>query len=601
MATENLPPLILGDQPPFATRQAVEELLSNLEEKLPKDEGKLDDYYKNNPSKLIALLSLHRYLLHTDALTGLKTKIGAEEAFDRLKARVVGSREQDTGIQLVALVVDVNGFRNLNSGLTHDVGDSFLGNLSAELSLEFRDTSRPNITDSGVGRRSSTTNLDDTVVIRIKGNEFIVMLPVPTGSHLNHNDLILSFSGRVESAFARAQNRTIEYLEAHPTLISNDENIGVIENLSQSTSPGVYGADLLDGKDLGVIIDELTAKKGLVPSLDEIGAAAVRAAHELLSALNSQKEEGLKTQDLLQAVFDRRDRILAIEKELEDIIAIVKDTRDILEENDFKNLDLSQKQRNLIIELVELYKKAIDIDNVTGLKNRHWLERKLAGIIEGNSQESSLIVDAVDTDQEHKGNKETKDPYIKDYLLMIDMAHFGGVNVYNNGETEAGDTILQKFSEILQSQCDSLGKTYGFKASAVRTGGDEFHIVLEGVDLRRWLDERIIDVSDAIEDAESHFKAELNRQIVELAQKELKIFMRGQVEMYPSLALHTGELTEIRTPEGLAQGSDIKEKVRVLIITSEVKKNKPHLSTIRYLGNVGRSLFELAKSAMTRN
>ena len=596
MATETLTPSIPGEQTPAKTRQAVEERLRALEKKLPKDEGKLGEYYGDHPSELIAILALQRYLLLTDALTGLETKIGAEEAFERLKAKVVGSREQGTGIQLVALVVDVNGFRNLNSGLTHDVGDSLLRNLSEELSLEFRDTSRPNSGDYEVDRRSGTTNLDDTVAVRIKGNEFIVMLPVPTDSSLNHDDLFRSFSKRVDLAFARAQNRTKEYLKAHPQLISNDENQVVIEKLSQSTNQGVYGADSLDGKDLGVIINELTAKKGLVPSLDEIGAAAVRSAHGILSALNLQKEKGLKTQDLLQAVTDRKDRILAIEKELEDIIAIVKDTRDFLGENVFQNLDLSQEQRELIIELVELYKEAIDIDNVTGLKNRHWLERKLADIIRGNSQESSLVVDSVDIEQEPEENKETKDPYIKDYLLMIDMAHFGGVNIYNNDETKAGDIILQKFSEILQAKCDA----FGFKASAVRTGGDEFHIVLEGVDLRRWCDESIIDVSDSIKRAESRFKTEVQRQIVESAQKELKIFISGQVEIYPSLALHTGELTEISAPEVLASGSDINETVRVLINKSEVNKVKPRLGTIRYLGSVGCSLLELARSAIKR-
>ena len=217
-----------------------------------------------------------------------------------------------------------------------------------------------------------------------------------------------------------------------------------------------------------------------------------------------------------------------------------------------------------------------------------------------SNAESTLAVDSVYTEQEPEENKETKDPYKKDYLLMIDMANFGGVNIYNNVKTKAGDIVLQKFSEILQAKCDSLGKTHGLKASVVRTGGDEFHIVLEGVDLRRWLDERIIDVSDAIKDAESHFKAELKRQIVESAQKELKIFMSGQVQMYPSLALHTGELTEIKAPEGLAQGSDIKENVRGLINTSEVNKIKPYLGTIRYLGSIGCSLSGLARIAITR-
>lgn len=570
-------------------RTEVEALLNKLETDLPEGRDELNEYYAQNPEVLISILSLHRYLLHTDALTGLSNMIGAEKAYDGLKETVFEAENQETRVSLVAIAVDVNGFSKLNSGLSHDTGDLFLRNLAEALSRKFRDDSRSQQTVPNVDTRTMSVGMSDTAAIRSGGNEFIVILPLPVDSSLRpkdleswRNDIINVFKVRIEEAFKIARQKTKVKLEEQALQKSvssvengiNDEKIlkkrrkeqqkkqqkklTVIDDLSYSESLQVLEAKDLTDKSLNQIISILTKQLPARYSLSDIGASAVRFMHGLITP-NSQAD--FEPPEILKTVYARRQRILYIEEELKNILARINSTRDIMEDKAFGGISISEQERELIIELDGLYKDAIDIDSVTGLKNRHWLERKLADIIGFDSSGTGLV--------ETSTEKEDKSHYIKNYFFMIDMAHFGGVNEYNNSQTDAGDKILQKFSEILKDKCDALGREYGFIATAVKSGGDEFHIVLEGVDISLWLDESV-----DIENAEEKFKAILREEILEKAYIELVKFLELQPEMYPGLYLHTGKLTEIILPEKSTQNSSVGEIVRQLINLSEVQKDK---------------------------
>jgi diguanylate cyclase (GGDEF)-like protein/PAS domain S-box-containing protein len=95
-----------------------------------------------------------RRLAHEDALTGLANRRLLDE-----RARHALLRARRQGAQIALLLIDLDGFKKINDGHGHDVGDRVLVEIARRLVAHVRET--------------------DTVS-RLGGDEFVVLLDAPT-------------------------------------------------------------------------------------------------------------------------------------------------------------------------------------------------------------------------------------------------------------------------------------------------------------------------------------------------------------------------------------------------------------------------------------
>ncbi|QQS21177.1 MAG: GGDEF domain-containing protein [Candidatus Moraniibacteriota bacterium] len=106
-----------------------------------------------------------------------------------------------------------------------------------------------------------------------------------------------------------------------------------------------------------------------------------------------------------------------------------------------------------------------DRDALTGLSNRHALERKLAELSERNKKRKKFERENPQTERRHEEHMEGE------YSLMfVDLDHFKKIN--DNFNHDAGDVTLQHVAHILK---ENVRQDDGFVA---RWGGEEFVLII---------------------------------------------------------------------------------------------------------------------------
>jgi diguanylate cyclase (GGDEF)-like protein len=155
-------------------------------------------------------LAESRRLAHTDELTGLPNRRAFQE---RLEAAIAGARDADEPMAL--LVIDLDGFKELNDTLGHHAGDEILRSVGVRL--------------SDAVRRGDT-------LARLGGDEFAVVLEMPVDE------------GMAATAATRLRDALAEPFEIEDLRLRVDASIGIALFPDHALSP----VDLLRRADIAM-------------------------------------------------------------------------------------------------------------------------------------------------------------------------------------------------------------------------------------------------------------------------------------------------------------------------------------------------------------
>ncbi len=199
----------------------------------------------NNPGTYILLFALGTLLLcvavwgfstesqklerraTTDELTGLVNR----REFERISDEAIDMAERfNTGLAI--MVIDLNGFKQINDTLGHHVGDTVLSGCADRLNLAVRDTD---------------------VVGRWGGDEFVVLLPglndasgvrnsaERIGSGLSSTPFVdnIMMTGSIGAALYPRHGKTLtELMQAADVAMYEAKTTGVVHRLASSIPPG---------------------------------------------------------------------------------------------------------------------------------------------------------------------------------------------------------------------------------------------------------------------------------------------------------------------------------------------------------------------------
>jgi hemerythrin len=153
-------------------------------------------------------------LAMTDVLTGLPNR---RQAMARLAQVWAESSKEDTSI--ACMMIDADGFKQINDNFGHDAGDEVLRQLSKNLSYSVR---------------------TDDIVCRLGGDEFLILCPKTT------------LDGALHAAELIRNNISSLRVSAGTGVWSGSVSIGVAER-----TPEMHGAeDLIKAADEGVYISK---------------------------------------------------------------------------------------------------------------------------------------------------------------------------------------------------------------------------------------------------------------------------------------------------------------------------------------------------------
>ncbi len=151
------------------------------------------------------------YLARHDVLTGLGNRLMLREGLDR----ALGGSTAGDGAPTCVLFIDLDGFKSINDGLGHALGDAVLKLVATRL-------------------RSETEPSDE--VVRLGGDEFAVLT---TGT------------GGIERA-SRLAGRLIEALSESATIEGNLVHVGASIGLAVAGVDGVTGEELMKAADMAL-------------------------------------------------------------------------------------------------------------------------------------------------------------------------------------------------------------------------------------------------------------------------------------------------------------------------------------------------------------
>ncbi|MBP9820654.1 diguanylate cyclase [Candidatus Saccharibacteria bacterium] len=510
----------LKDSSPIAVRHKIYEELATLEDV---------------PQNAYLRLALLRHLYYTDSVTGLHNGRGLIEDLDRLRA-------QEECKNFTVFKINIGGFSNINSGFSHEFGDKFLKIFAEELQgIAYR---RVNVDDFGSDDRREHSTTASDIVARIQGDEFALILPNSiTAERANkiRQDIIGAFD-KAKKEFDKQLNYTKkpspEGSKKEEETVTKPKDILALVTIK--TADGSF--ESASEKSTEVLLSEVEdpvvadANFDLRKLASEVRDAAVRTVHGLLRKDKPSNPENPNVAKLGQDIEE-------LEAQLKDLIAQV----DFDPMGDYSKFAKVPYETPIQIEqLSEKYEEAINIDELTGLHNRHWLEEQITGHLE------SLAKEEQDSDTM--------------MILMIDMGRFSEVNELNSDEKTAGDRVLKRYAEILQTLSQKYSKDHNgnIEITPVRTGGDELHLLIkihnnQGSD---FTPDKIYELSTSI----------LN-EIIKPAEDSLRVYLKDSQTVYPNLTTHTGELTEITLADISGEDEfDIAERLRELTSLAEVSK-----------------------------
>ncbi|MDQ5953648.1 MAG: hypothetical protein QG647_384 [Patescibacteria group bacterium] len=470
----------------------------------------------NAPSGLkfteqLKVLSLSRQVLHTDALTGLQNETGADESF----ADLLETSKTENSIAFVS--INISGFRIINSTLNHSAGDELLINFAKSVASIFR----TNPANPMAERRGSSAGPNDNVSVRLRDNGFVVFFETDQG--VDGTKLRASIEKRLQIAFDNALKDAKDLVG-----LTSTQDIGSLDEVTvQSELSLLPVAELKSqGPTFQDVLGTITHPETRLSNTRNFGEQIVRAAHSLLASPKDTTEGSLS-----KKVRSRKDRIQYLEAQLMGNTR----TRHIFDssfEPSFDTADASSSSEQgydddletKILELINLYHEAIDTDSTTGLKNRHWLEAELGTL----SQEYN----------------ESEDEPKSGYILMIDLTKFGDINKFNYDTMAAGDRTIEQFAEIINKKCIKFSKKYNCQIDAVRTGGDEFHLLITNIDPSNLVELFNSNQEDNL-NLEKALVARINKDIIETTLSELKVLIKKSSTLHHTPGIHTGKLLNL--------------------------------------------------------
>jgi len=509
---------------PIAVRDNIYEELASLEDA---------------PENAYLRLALLRHLNYSNSVDGLRNRRGLIEDLDRLRA-------QEDCKNFTVFKINIGGFSNINSGFSHEFGDKFL-KIFAE-ALQIVAYRRVSADDFGSGDKLENPKIASDIVARIQGDEFaLILLNIITADRATEIDkyIIEAFDKAKEEFFEQLDHAKKSRQEGYKNEEkTNPEPKAILDLVTIKTANCSFNSaskkstlELLSDVEDPVVADGNFDLRKLA---GEVRDAALRTVHGFLRKDKPSNPKNPKVAKLEQDIKN-------LEAQLKDIIDQI-DFNPLGDYSKFAKIsyEMPIQVEKLIKQLIEKYEEAINTDELTGLHNRHWLEEQITGHLE------SLANEEQDSDTM--------------MILMIDMGRFSEVNELNSDERAAGDRVLKRYTEILQTLAQKYSEDHkgNIEITPVRTGGDELHLLIK-IHNNQGTDFTPIELDD--------LSTSIFNEIITPAEDSLRVYLEDSQTVYPNFSTHIGKLTEITLSgtEG-KEGFNSKERLRVLTSLAEVSK-----------------------------